>query len=140
MIINFIQPHSLNMGENFEYISTFMKGKKVSVENYRLLVRGIKTGKEYLLALEGRPGFFGREMSYTIMPISVEEYVTPEHIQGENKRYNYYFFSKDTKTVHDFFSLWKESDPMVHIGNKSHQFLTKIKNYKGSYSFDSMTY
>ena len=100
----------------------------------------IKTGKEYLLALEGRPSFFGRELSYFISSINVVEYVSPEHIQSDNKRYDYYYYSKDIKTLHEFFNLWKESDPMIHVGNKSHQFLTKIKNYKGSYSFDNEVY
>ena len=54
MKIDFIQPHSLNLGEDFDYVATFINGKaKPKVENYRLLIRGLITGKEYLLMLEG---------------------------------------------------------------------------------------
>jgi len=52
MKIEFIAPHSLNMGEDFEYLAAFKKGKsKAKTENLRLLIKGLKTGKEYILML-----------------------------------------------------------------------------------------
>jgi len=141
MIINFLKPHALNLGEDFEYISTFVKGRtKVTTDKYRILVRGVNTGKEYLLALEGRPSFFGRPLSYHINTIEVTNYVTPTYIKGENKKYNYYFHTNDTAPVHEFFDTWVKSDPMVQIGGLKHNFLSAIPNYKGTYKFDNITY
>ena len=43
MIIEFLRPHSLNMGEDFEYLATFIKGKgKLTLENCRLQYRRYK--------------------------------------------------------------------------------------------------
>ena len=49
MIIEFLPPHAINMGQNFEYISTFINGRHKSIQNMRLLVRGVNDNKEYLL-------------------------------------------------------------------------------------------
>lgn len=141
MIIEFIQPHALNMGEDFEYLATFIKGKsKPNITNMRLLVKGLKTGREFLLMLNGRSDFFGRKLSYHIEKIDIVTYVNPDHIKGENKTYNYYRLQTDPSDVHKFLESWKSSDPMVHVGSKSHQFITQINNYKGSYRFEGKTY
>jgi len=132
------------MGQNFEYISTFINGRHKSIQNMRLLVRGVNDNLEYVLMLDPRPGFFGRKISYGINIISIDpiQYVTPTHIRvvGKSTNYDYYFFDINTNNVHDFFKTWKKGDPMVHIGNKTHQFISKMNNYKGSYRFDNKTY
>jgi len=140
-IIKFIPPHSISMGENFYYISTFKKGKyNPTVENYRIIIRGVDTGVEMILALEARENFFGRPVSYMINIIKVSEYITPTHIKGENKRYNYYKYSDDPNTVADFFKLWISNDPMVSVGGHTHQFISSMKNYQGSYEFNAIKY
>ena len=54
-----ISKHGLNLGEDLEYIATYIKGKskgKLSnAERYRILTKGVKTGKEKILFIEGRP-------------------------------------------------------------------------------------
>ena len=141
MKIEFIAPHSLNMGEDFEYLAAFKKGKaKAKTENLRLLIKGLKTGKEYILMLDGRENFFGRKISYQISPIPVtpDNYITPDHIKST--RYNYYRLDSNSSHVHEFLTLWKSSDPMIHVGNMGHQFLTTVKGYKGTYKFENITY
>ena len=49
MIIEFNSPHSLNMGEDFEYIATFIKGKikgQTKIENYRIVTKGVNLVKK----------------------------------------------------------------------------------------------
>jgi hypothetical protein len=69
MIINFINPHALNLGEDFEYIAMFNKGKSLTIDNYRPLIKGINSKKEYLLILEKRPSFLGEHyrMGYLLL-------------------------------------------------------------------------
>jgi hypothetical protein len=141
MKIEFLPTHSLNLGEDVEYIAAFIKGKaKPKTENIRILVKGLKTGDEYLLMLEGRENFFGRKISYTISPIPVNDYNYKTIDLIKIRYFNYYRLDSDPSHVHDFFSLWKSSDPMIHTGNLRHQFLSTIKGYKGSYRFDNITY
>ena len=112
MIIEFLPPHAINMGQNFEYISTFINGRHKSIQNMRLLVRGVNDNKEYLLMLDPRPGFFGRKISYGVNIISIDpiQYITPKHIRSYGQtNYDYYFFDINTNNVHDFFkTLMKE--------------------------------
>ena len=142
MIIEFLKPYSLNMGEDFEYVSTFIKGKdKLSLENCRILVKGLTTGKDMLIALENRDNFFGRPVNYKITLIKVSECITNDHLKGENKKYNYYRVGYDIRDVHTVLNAWRQADPMVHVGDLTHQFVSKIgNNYKGSYKFDNKIY
>jgi hypothetical protein len=143
MIIEFLKPYSLSMNEDFEFISVFLKGKnkKPNPNTIRILVRGVKTGKECMLCLESRPNFFGRKDNYHIGILYVDEYITPDHIKTENKRYNYYRYSNNISIVHRFFKIWRKGDPMVHNGNMTHSFISKIgSKYTGAYKFDNKIY
>lgn len=141
MLIKLLKPHALNLGEDYKYIATFCKGKgKLTLEKMRILCKGVKTGKEIFLGLEGRENFFGRTLSYQVFTIDVSEWVTPDHAKGEKKMYNYYRVSSNISTVDEFFTAWLNSDPMVHIGNYTHQFVTAIKDYKGAYEFNNKVY
>ena len=140
MKIEFLSPHALNFGEDFEYLATFVKGKgKTKPENIRLLIKGLKTGQEYLLMLEYRDPFFGKSTSnIEYVRVNSDNYKTPDLIK--NRQYNYYRLDSNPNHVHEFFSQWKSKDPLIHVGNMIHQFLTEVKGYKGSYKFDSVTY
>ena len=138
MIIELNSPYSLNLGSNIEYISTYVKGKvKSKVEDYRILVK-TQSGDDLLLMLEPRPGFFGRKLSYSIGYIDSFKVISQDHLK--NKVYNYYNIGFDPQTVEDFFDLWKSSDPMIHIGNKTHQSLTNINGYTYAYKFNNKLY
>lgn len=131
----------LNLGEDWEYIATFLKGKKASELNprhYRLLFKGVNTGKEAIFFLQPRPDFFGRNEALFLEFLDEFKYITPDHIK--NKCYNYYKLSTDPKYVHNFFKLWKKSDPMIHTGNFIHQFMSNIKNYIWTYKFEGKEY
>jgi len=134
-----ISKHGLNFGEDLEYISTFIKGKgKVKPENYRILVKGVKTGKEGLLMLSPHDNFFGRKLSYMMDYIDDFKYITPDHLK--NKNYNYYNLGYDLDTVDTFFTLYVTHDPMISVGGFQHSFLTQIKNYTWTYKFNNKTY
>jgi hypothetical protein len=134
-----ISKHGLNFGEDLEYVSTFIKGKgKSGVDNYRILVRGVKTGREMILFLEHRPNFFGRKDSCQIAYIDEFKYITSDQIK--NKQYNYYKLGYDLNTVDEFFTKWINSDPMVSIGGFQHQFVTTINNYTWTYRFNNKDY
>lgn len=138
MIIE-ISKHGLNFGEDMEYVTTFIKGKgKSTVDNYRILIRGTKTGKEMLLFLGHRPNFFGRQQSYMIDYIDEFKYITTDQIK--NKQYNYYKLGFDLNTVDEFFTKWIKGDPMVSVGGYQHQFVTSINNYTWTYRFNGKDY
>lgn len=138
-----IGKYGLNLGQDYEYISTFLKGKNskdTNVENYRLLMKGLKDGKETIFFLSKREGFFKNGDTYFIEIITEDDYryVTPDHIKF--KSYNYYRLSNNKKTVLDVFGLWKNANPMVHVGNYTHQFIDAIKGYTWTYKFGNKTF
>ena len=135
-----ISKHGLNFGENLEYVSTFTKGKtKPKVENYRLLFKGVKTGKEHILFISTRPGFFGRDCSrIEFLDVSACKVISPDHIKLKN--YNYYKLGVDPNTVEEFLETWKKSDPMVYIGNYLHQFISKVNGYTWTYKFNNKSF
>lgn len=56
-----ISKYGLNLGEEFEYVATFLKGKNSDVndvEKYRIIMKGLTTGKESIFFLQKREGFF----------------------------------------------------------------------------------
>ena len=136
MIIEFFKPHALNMGEDFEYISTFVKGKgngKPKFENYRILLKGVKTGKEYLMMLEEMPNFFGQNR-YRINLLDIDCWIGTDIVKTNKRIYTYYRYRYDINDVHLMLDTWIKSDPMVHIGNYLHQMVSKVgRNYKGTY-------
>ena len=145
MIIEFKIPHALNMGEDFEYLSTFiLKDEdypKLTLQNCRILVKGVKTGKEYFMMLEDRENFFGRPIQYFIGMIEVTDWVTDDQARGEKRGYNYYRVGYDIRDVHTILTSWRQVDPLVHMGNLTHQFVSKAgQNYKGAYKFDNKIY
>jgi len=129
------------MGEDFEYVDTFMKGKdtKIKVENIRLLLRGVKTGTEMFFFIYKRENFFGQDR-FIVEQIELShcKKLTNDHYKFKN--YNYYRKGKDSLDVEFVFTLWADRDPMVHVGNYTHQFISKISGYKGSYKFEDKIY
>lgn len=132
-----ISKHGLNFGENLEYISTFIKGKtKPKIENYRLLFKGVKTGKEYILFISTTENFFGRErVRLEYLDGGFWKVISPDHIKFKN--YNYYKLGVDTNSVEEFFETWKKSDPMIYSGDGFHQFISKVDGYTWTYKFNN---
>lgn len=133
-----ISNHGLRFNEDLEYIATYIKGKNKKASNYRILVKGTKTGKEYLLLLEPRENFFGRTKSQSIGYINDFQHINNDQIK--NRQYNYYKLGYDLNTVDEFFTEWVTNDPMVITGNFQHSFISQIKNYTWSYKFNNKTY
>ena len=133
-----ISNFGLNMGQEYEYVATFLKGKNSDVndvEKYRLLMRGLNDGKEEIFFLQKRESFLGNGDTYMIETLSEDNYVykTNDHIKF--KSYNYYRLNNSKQTVIDVFSTWKNSNPMIPVGGYTHQFLNKVKNYTWAYKF-----
>lgn len=136
MIIEFLRPHALNLEEDFEFISIFKSRSNQGVEDYRLLLKSVTTGTEVLLGMYERPG---PDHSHLVLfTIDDFKFISPTNIKQQ--QYSYHWFSNDITKVEDFFNLWKNSDPMVHLGNYRHSFISKIPNYQGSYRFNGITY
>jgi hypothetical protein len=136
MIIEFLQPHALNLDEDFEFVETYCNKADINVPNYRLKLRGVSTGKEILLGLFERLG--PEHAHYILFAIDDFKQVSPTNIKQQH--YSYHLLDSDIVKVEDFFKLWKGSDPMVHLGNYTHSFISRISNYKGSYRFNNTTY
>ena len=70
-------------------------------------------------------------------------FITPTYIKNIGKDgevYNYYEIGFDIKTVEDLFEAWKKSDPMVHVYNYEHQFISNVKGYTWGYKFNNRTW
>ncbi len=132
---------ALNLGEDFEYINTYIKGKrgKHIAENYRIHLRGVTTGQDILFFISGRDNFFGRKKSYAIKIIRFNEMMVSDN-KIKNGVYNYYKLDVDPSRVDEVLTAWKNSDPMVHVGNYEHQFITAIKDYTAAYKFNGKSY
>ena len=157
MIIE-ISKHGINLGEDLEYISTYILGKikkNIDTENFRILTKGVKTGKERFL-------FFSEEQvvppskfkSYHIGHVDEFKTISPDHIRVKDYRglikYDYYKLGYDIESVDKFFAEWRNSIPMVFTGEKVvfsggeeaylQQYITFLGNYTWAYKFNNKTY
>lgn len=140
MLLEFNKPYALNFGEDFNYISSYSAQLSPSIEDYRILVEGTKTGQRYLLFIRKMDDFFGKDR-YRI------EYIegftlTPSFIRnkGKDKTYIYKNIGYDPSHLDDMLDTWKKSDPMIHVGNRTHQFISKVNGYSWSYRFNNKSY
>ena len=136
---------ALNLGEDFEYINTYIKGKrgKHIADNYRLHFRGVTTGQDILIfiAAFSKQHYIGMRIWYQLHILQFNEIMVSDnknHIK--NCVYNYYKLDADPSRVDEVLTAWKNSDPMVHVGNYEHQFITAIKDYTAAYKFNGKSY
>lgn len=150
MTIELLPKHSLNFGENLEYVATYMLAdtyaeakKSREIEKIRILTKGSKTGKERILYLEKYENFAGRDR-YMIAFIDGDQinHVTPNHIENEVTKeiFNYWKKGNNPKYVEIMFSAWVNSDPLIHNGDMTHSFLSKQTNYRGGYRFNNKVF
>jgi len=159
MTIELLPKHSLNFGENLEYVSTYILAdtyaeakRSREIEKIRILTKGSKTGKERILYLEKYENFAGRDR-YMIAFIDCDRinHVTPNHIENEavneigdgvehTERFHYWKKGNNPKYVEIMFSAWVNSDPLIHNGDMTHSFLSKQTNYKGGYRFNNKVF
>lgn len=141
-MLEFDKVHALNLGENLEYVDTYVKGKntKQTVESYRILFRGVNTGKEWILFLGKMENFFGKPFIYRIEHLNDIDFKRISPFQLKNKNYNYYLIQNNPKHVEELFDAWKSSDPMVHVGGCQHSFISRCLNYSWAYRFNNKTF
>jgi hypothetical protein len=129
--------HGLKFGQDLIYEATFIKGKKSDISDiklHRLLFRGSKTGKKYMLFIGN---LFNR---YTIQSVRQEDLVIINETHYKLKSYNYYFIHYNPDDVIKMLQLWKSSDPMIGIGNGIVSYISKMKNYTWSYKFNEQEF
>lgn len=140
MILELDKVHALNFEENLEYVDTYVKGKntKPSVESYRILFKGVNTGKEYILFLRKLEKFFGKPFIYEVNYLDDFNIISPTQLKFKN--YNYYQIPNNPTHVEELFDAWKKSDPMVHVGGCQHSFISTCQNYSWSYRFNGKSF
>jgi len=138
MILKLIYPHSINLGEDLEFIANFHKGKKFTkdIENLRPLFKGVNSNKEYLMMNHLIPIFNFEEVDLDF----TTNFIRISPTQLNNGVYKYHYMDHDISKVEDILSYWRNSDPMVHLGNYTHQTISKIQNYHGAYEFNGKIY
>lgn len=141
MILKCNQPFALNLGEDLEFISVFAKGKKKqSVSDYRVRLRGVNSNKEFLFGLEKpdphRDSFLGQRI--LLLDQTDWTVVTPTHFK--NRNWNYYYLNSDSSVLNSILQEWKNSSPMIHIGNFIHQRMNLHSAYTWAYEFNNIKY
>lgn len=144
MILEFNIPYSLNLGEDFEYVSTFIKGKKSkNILDLRFLFKGIKSNKLIFLYFDLHTDLYHNCISSPINKIiTIEEKyckkISDKHYKFKN--YNYYYYDNNYNNINLLLTSWKNLNPIVYIGNYEHQYISNIKNYTYTYKFNNQTY
>ncbi len=144
MNLEFNNTHSLNMGEDMEFVSIFVKGKKKNYKwhEYRPLFIGLKTGKEYLLIMTvhendpRRAMFMGAELHF----IDNSHFITINNTQLKLKNYNYYFLNNDFNIVNTMLEEWKKTNPLIKIKDEKIAPYAKMNNISGytyAYKFNN---
>lgn len=131
-----INKYGLNMGQDFEFVSNFIKGKstkKLDLLKLRPIFKGVVDQKLYIWMMENHP-----VNGYSIQYIDEFKILTPIHYK--NRYYNYYYLDGDANKMHEFLEKWRNSDPLVHVGNCLHQQISRINNYTWTYEFDNVKY
>lgn len=128
------------IGKEFEYLNTFVKGKRG--KEYRHHFREVNTGTEYLVYLpDAEPPFNSIEMLSVGDKMGAGfEVVKISSSQFKNGRYNYYLKGYHPELVNQMFEEWKSSNPMVSVGGFVHQFISDIPDYDWRFLFNNIKY
>ena len=151
LIIN--PPYGLNIGENLEFVANYHKGKKPTYDimNVRSHFRGVNTGKDMLLYCADKfmgalppvlQGVLGGSFQPGKSIMSIEFYELTEMEVGHyrNKQYHYYFMNNNPLMVNQWLRSWKESNPLIHLGNLTHMNMNNIREYSWAYEFNGQQY
>lgn len=125
--------------ENLEYIGTYIKGKarkKLNIDNTRILVKGVDTGKMYMMFVA--KDFVPRE-SHFIEFISTD-YIT--EFDGMNhlkfRAYNYYLMDNDPSIIDTVLSYWKNNNPKTD--KYDNDLIADNERYNYIFEFNGNTY
>jgi hypothetical protein len=115
-----------DMDEDLKYISTYIKGKSKNINDIRILMIGVKTGKKYFMFL--KEDFGGSFLHF--IDLSHFKEVGEGHYKF--KSYNYYLFREDINDVNVLLNKWLENNPKPF--QYSSYKVDNIDNY--TYIFD----
>lgn len=136
MIIEFHPVYALNFEENFEYIGTFVKGKKAKgVMDFRILLKGVKTGREIFVFLRE---IFDGKLTIEYVDVRSQNWKSDKHYRNSN--WHYYGIGYDLPTLHQVFAEWRNSNPVVPIKMGMFTTFENIPNYVYTYRFDGVNY
>ncbi len=123
-----------DLDENLIYIATYNKGKISNPKNIRLLMKGVNSGKEYMIFVSD--DFLGSFLSHIDKKFL-------KQIDGDKqlkyKAYNYYLQGSNPSDVNTVLNSWKTSDkplPYVHSSFK----IKDIPDYTYLFKFGGNTY
>ena len=115
-----------DMNEDLKYISTYIKGKSKKINDIRILMMGVKTGKKYFMFLkEDFDGSF-------LHSIDLSNFKEIGEGHYKFKSYNYYLFREDNNDVDVILNKWLENNPKPF--KYSSYKIDNIDNY--TYIFD----
>lgn len=127
-IIHFDKRHALYLGDDFEYISTFIESNKLqTVENYRLLLRGVESGKEIFLHIADHP----YKGSYLVNLAYIERGIGTA---------NYQDIGSSNQHVHEVLSWWKENCKFITLCTETWMKKELVTGYKWAYKFENIEY
>lgn len=128
------------IGNEFEYLNTFVKGKKG--KEYRHHFRNVNTGVEYMVfVMDGEPPFNHVEMMSVGDKMGAGfEVVKLSETHFKNGIYNYYLKGYHPELVNQMFEKWRASNPMVNFSGYVHRFISDIPDYDWRYSFNNIKY
>ncbi len=122
-----VEPYTYpDMKEDLEYVSTYIKGKSKDINDIRILMTGVKTGKKYFMFL--KKDFDSSFLHF--IDLSYVKEVGEGHYKF--KSYNYYFFREDKNDVNVILNKWLENNPIPF--QYSPYKISEIDNY--TYLFD----
>lgn len=116
------------------YIGTYTKGK--NGKDLRILVES--NGKKELIFLRNDPDDFVKALGYIINHIDYIEKTPGNHMKliGEDRRYKYYYLRNNPQDLLDLFDKWKNSNPLIPVGNFLNKRMKSIPGYAGMYLID----
>jgi len=146
MILQINRPYGLNLGEDFEFICNYYKGKKTTYDpsKIRTHFRGVNTNTDILMYFESDAfglKSIGNLIGGTIGILYFNNLkVIEEGRHYKNKNYNYYYLDNNPLKVVQWLRMWKNTNPAVHIGDLTHMRIDNIQNYSWTYRFNNETF
>jgi hypothetical protein len=153
--------HSMNLGEDFEFVAMFVKGKNKNFkwDDLRPIFKGLKTDKEIMwfsstqrddvvknkLMIRARLPYntpmknTPNNNAFINSPFGGAEFYTEDikslkKINNKHyklKNYNYYYLDNDANKVNLMFEGWKKTNPMVTIDDEPVSCHVRISNLSG---------
>jgi hypothetical protein len=128
-----VEPYTYpDIKEDLKYISTYIKGKSKDINNIRILMVGVDTGKKYFM-------FLKEEYSGSFLHF-VDLLYCKEIDEGHYKfkSYNYYSFREDNNDVDVILNNWLQNNPQPF--KYSPYAICNVNNYTYLFNYNGNKY